>query len=427
MLSEFDYFMPTMQQAAITAQYYDEVAPSNPLNSTQANPLSTLEFKIPASADLYRDLGNTFLMVKCKIVKADGSNLDQDAAIAPTNLIAHSMWSNVQVNLCGKDLSDKDSLYPYRAIFETLLTYDKNVQETRCLLEGFAKDDAGKMDSLAVDGSANSGFMKRRAMAALSRTFTMYMRPHVDLFHQALLIPPNCALNVKFTPSTMEFAIMEDGAGTSKIVLLDAKMYVMTKKVSPELILAQKEMLGETNMRFHMNRVIMQRYGIAQGFKSLGIPLSFPGKLPKRIFLAFASNGAVTGNRALNPFNFTHFNVENMTLTVNGVEQGYKQLNFNAGDYQSAYLNLLGALGIDVADRSINITTDDYPGGYTIYGFQIAPGPIDGVVQTVANSIGSIVANVTFGVAPTTNVDLLVYAETPGLLELDKLSAVTVM
>ena len=45
----------------------------------------------------------------------------------------------------------------------------------------------------------------------------------------------------------------------------------------------------------------------------------------------------------------------------------------------------------------------------------------------MANSIGSIVANVTFGVAPTTNVDMLVYAETPGLLELDKLSAVTVM
>ena len=56
---------------------------------------------------------------------------------------------------------------------------------------------------------------------------------------------------------------MEDDDGTSKIVLLDAKMYVMTKKVSPELILAQKEMLGETNMRFQMNRVIMQRYDIA--------------------------------------------------------------------------------------------------------------------------------------------------------------------
>ena len=116
--------------------------------------MSTLEFKIPASADLYRDLGNTFLMVKCKLVKADGSDLDQDAAIAPANLLHIRIMVKRSSESIWKGLSDKDSLYPYRAIFETLLTYDKNVQETRCLLEGFAKDDAGKMDSLAVDGSA---------------------------------------------------------------------------------------------------------------------------------------------------------------------------------------------------------------------------------------------------------------------------------
>jgi hypothetical protein len=189
MLSEFDYFTPTIVQSAITAQYFDEISPTNPLNSSVANPLCTLEFKIPATTDLYRDLSNSFLMVKCKLTKVDGSPLGDTDAVAPTNLFAHSLWSNVAVNLCGKDLSDKDSLYPYRAMFETLLTYDKNVLETRCILEAFTKDDAGKMDSIAVDDSANSGFMKRRAMCKASRQFTMYARPHVDLFHQSLSIP----------------------------------------------------------------------------------------------------------------------------------------------------------------------------------------------------------------------------------------------
>ena len=427
MLSEFDYFTPTITQSAITAQYYDEISPTNPLNSSVANPVCTLEFKIPASTDLYRDLSNSFLMIKCKLTKADGADLTNAAAIAPANLFAHALWSNVAVNLCGKELSDKDSLYPYRAMFETLLTYDKNVQETRCLMEGFAKDDASKMDAIAVDGSANSGFMKRRAMAASSRAFTLYMRPHVDLFHQGLSIPPNCGMSIKFTPSPGDFVIMEANNGTTKVALLDAKMYVMTKKGTPELVLAQKQMLAETNMRFQMNRVVMQRYGIAAGFQSIGIPLSFPGKLPKRIFIAFAANAVVTGVRARNPFNFENFGMKSLTLTVNGVEQGAKQLDYATGDYQSAYLNLLSTLGLDIADRSINISVDDYPNGYTIYGFQIAPGPIDGTVQSVANSVGSIVANVNFAAAPAANVDMLVYAETPGVLEIDKLSAVTIM
>jgi hypothetical protein len=321
-LSEFDYFMPTVLQSAILAQYDDPLTPTNPLNSTVASPLCSLGFKIPATVDLCRDLSNTLLMVKCKLTKADGTNLDDGAGIAPTNLFAHSMWSNVAVNLSGKDLQDKDSLYPYRAMFETLLTYDKNVQDTRCWLEAFSKDDAWKFGSLAITDPSNSGFMKRKGLAAQSRTFAIYMRPHVDLFHQGLCIPPNCEMAIKFTPHTGDFATMEAAGGTTKIALMDAQLLVMTKKVATELVLAQKEVLGETNMRFPLNRVIMQRQGIAAGFQSLGIPLSFPGKLPKRILIAFADNPAATGAREKNPFNFKNYGMKSVTLTVNGSQQG---------------------------------------------------------------------------------------------------------
>ena len=427
MLSEFDYFMPTVIQSAILAEDYDEIAPTAPLNSNAANPLSTLEFKIPATTDIYRDLSNTFLMLKVKLTKADGTNLDDAAPIAPTNLFAHSLFSNVSVNLCGKDLTDKDSLYPYRALMETLLTYGKNVQETRGWLEAFSKDDAGRMDAITMDGTANSGFKKRQALANASRVFTLIARPHADILHQSLNIPPNCAMTIKYTPSTADFAIMEADGGTTKIALMDAILMVRIKKGAPELVLAQKEMLQETNMRFPLNRVIMQRYGIASGFKSLSVPLSFPGKLPKRIFIGLVLNTAATGSRSLNPFNFANFGLTDITLTVNGTEQGSKNLNFGTGDIQSAYLRTLAALGLDIDDRSINLTTDDFAGGYAIYGFQIAPGPVDGTVQSVASSVGSIVANLTFGTALGANVDMIVYSETPGVLEIDKLSAVSVM
>ena len=41
-------------------------------------------------------------MVKCKLTKADGADLTNAAAIAPVNLFAHALWSNIAVNLCGK-------------------------------------------------------------------------------------------------------------------------------------------------------------------------------------------------------------------------------------------------------------------------------------------------------------------------------------
>ena len=122
-----------------------------------------------------------------------------------------------------------------------------------------------------------------------------------------------------------------------------------TKKVAPELVLAHKEMLQKGNMRFPFNRVTVTRYGIAAGFKSISVPMNFPAKLPKRIFLGLVSNAATTGTRNKNPFNFQNFGLQDLTLTVNGVQVPMNglQMDYAKKDYMRAYLNTLQALGLD--------------------------------------------------------------------------------
>ena len=222
---------------------------------------------------------------------------------------------------------------------------------------------------------------------------------------------------------------MEVSTGTSKVVLLEARLFVRTKKVAPELVLAHKEMLQKGNMRFPLNRVTVSRYGIAAGFKSTSIPMNFPAKLPKRLFIGLVSNVASTGQRDKNPFNFQNFGLQDLTLTVNGVQVPMNglEMDFAKKDYMRAYLNTLQALGLDNDNRAIDITPDEFGSGYTIYGFKIAPGPVDGTVHTLANSVGSIAANLTFAAALTANVDVIVLAETPAIIEIDKLSSVNIL
>ena len=75
MLSEFDYFTPTIVQSAVVGEYDDAISTVNAINPTTSTGLNTLEFNIPGAADLYRDLNNSYLMVKVKIVKSDGADL----------------------------------------------------------------------------------------------------------------------------------------------------------------------------------------------------------------------------------------------------------------------------------------------------------------------------------------------------------------
>jgi hypothetical protein len=433
MLSEFDYFTPTVIQSAIVSEYDDVISPLNAINPTSATGLNTLEFNIPGAADLYRDLNNSILMLKIKLTKADGGATTATDKVGPVNLTLHSLFSNVSVTLCGKEISEKDTLYPYRAYLETLLTYDPNVLKTRLAAEGWYKDDAAAMDSLhlatANNNVANSGLVGRIGSTTESAAWILLGRPHVDLFHQPLDLPPNCGLTLKLTPSTSAFHIMEASTGTSKVILLEARLFVRTKKVAPELVLAHKEMLQKGNMRFPLNRVTVSRYGISAGFTSVSIPMNFPAKLPKRVFIGLVSNVASTGQRDKNPFNFQNFGLKDLSLTVNGVQLPMSglQMDYATKDYTRAYINTLQALGLDTENRAIDISLKDFAGGYTIYGFKIAPGPVDGTVHTLANSVGSVVANLVFATALTDNVDVIVLAETPAILEIDKLSSVNLL
>jgi hypothetical protein len=428
MLSEFDLFQPPVMQNTIVSEYDDCINATNAINSGSV--LNTLEFNVPGANDLYRDLNNSYLYLRCKLVAANGTNVADTLAVAPANLTLHTMFSNMSMTLCGKEITERDSLYPYRAYIETLLGYKKDVLDTRAVCEGWKKDDGSKMDAILLDANGQDGFKERHGMVKQSREFVLMGRPHLDLFHQPLDIPANCPFTLRLTPSPLAFTLMGAADTTSKIVLQDAKLYVRTKKVVPELILAHKGMLQKGhNMRFPMNRVTMSRYALSTGITSQNVTLSFPAKLPKRIVVGFVKNSSVTGAFDENPFNFKPFDVQKLHLNVNGLQLPASglEMKFANKDYYRAYLNTLAALDMDTGNSAICITPKDFESGYTLFAFKIAPGPTDSTVHTAANSVGSMNLSVTFGTALAAPVDVIVFAETPSTLEIDSVNAVIIL
>ena len=80
----------------------------------------------------------------------------------------------------------------------------------------------------------NSGFVTRQKIIRGSRPFTLVGRPHIDLFHQNLDIPPCCPITIKFTPAKSTFAFVGAVAHIGvKVMMLGAKLYVRSKKVAP--------------------------------------------------------------------------------------------------------------------------------------------------------------------------------------------------
>ncbi|GFW15664.1 uncharacterized protein TNCV_3581621 [Trichonephila clavipes] len=114
----------------------------------QFHPLSNVfdnapvEFHISGSAEDYIDLSQTQLYVKAKIVKVDNTPFTKDDTIGPVNLFLyiHSLFSQVDVSLNDRVVSNSSNTYPYRSYIETLLNHGYDSKTSQLTAELFYKD-----------------------------------------------------------------------------------------------------------------------------------------------------------------------------------------------------------------------------------------------------------------------------------------------
>ena len=133
---------------------------------------SPIEFDIASSGDDYIDFANSYLHVKAKITKANGSNLDGTDTVGPVNNFLHSLFSQIDVCFNGTLITNSTNTYPYRAYTENLLSYGPAAKKSQLTAGLFYKDEAGKMDKpnpLADEDDRNSGLALRAAFTVQSR------------------------------------------------------------------------------------------------------------------------------------------------------------------------------------------------------------------------------------------------------------------
>ncbi len=161
--SKFDYFDAIPIQTSIVDSYFIDYSPVSALNHQ-----GPINFIVHGSDHQYLDLANSILSVKCKILKADNDNLAADSgAVGPVNYTFHSLWSDIHVEICGRQVSETNGMYCYKALLETLLTNSGPVKKGQLQRALWSKDTTGKMEICTKDG-ANTGYNDRAEYFELS-------------------------------------------------------------------------------------------------------------------------------------------------------------------------------------------------------------------------------------------------------------------
>ncbi|XP_033639092.1 uncharacterized protein F54H12.2-like [Asterias rubens] len=180
--SELDLFTLPPTQTSIEKGQYVEYHPIS--NIADGGPI---QFYVPGSSEEYIDPSQTQLYVKVKVTKGDGTDIIDTDVVGPCNLLLQTLFSQVDVTLNERLISASTPTYPYRAMIETLLTYDKGAKTSQLTASGWSKDTAGKTDNVnctASEAETNAGLKTRRKRILNSRIIDLIGPIHGDLFCQ---------------------------------------------------------------------------------------------------------------------------------------------------------------------------------------------------------------------------------------------------
>lgn len=407
-------------QSAVERMYFQEVRSNSQLTG------NIIDMEITGKHGMeYVDLKRSKLYVKAKIVKGDGSKLETTDYVGPVNLFLQSMFSQVEVTMQGKLVTSTTSHYPYKAMIQTLLSYGDEAKTSQLTSQLWEKDTAGHLDDNDIDGGGNVGLYKRSLYFARSMTVDMEGPIYHDLFQVDRLILNQVAINVRLTRARPEFYLMTNAASPDfKVLIEDIVLKACKVQINPAVIYGHAEILKSVNAKYPFTKTEVKQIAIAAGTVNFDQDQLFQNIRPNRVVVGFVNALGAAGDYTKNPFNFQHFNVNQIGLFVDNVpvSGNVMRLNFNATSGRTiiqAFNNMFEVTDKWLHDSGIQISRSEFAGGYAMYCFEIEPNFGDDGTYLHLLKQGNVRLEVQFSSALTDAISCTVYAEYPGYFEIN--------
>lgn len=413
-LAELDLFSAPMTQLSIEDKKYQECQPLSALNDN-----SPIEFFIPGDGEKYLDLNDTMLHLRVKITERDGSDIPPDAGVALINYPLNTIFSQCDVILGDRLISQSSATHPYRAMIETLLNFSEDTLKSQFSAGLFYKDTAGAMDSIVINNGPNKGIKQRAVFTAESREVDLLGPLHADIFFCERLLLNSVDLRIKLIRNSDAFSLMGTRDSQFALKITSASLFVKKVTVSPAVRLGHAAALMKGNALYPLSRVSVKTYSIPENSRICNQENLFLGAMPKYVVLGMVHHDAFTGRRDLSPFNFRHNDVEYLALCQDGRQVPAKafQPQFDRGNSVREFYHMFSATGRHLKDLPLSIDRREFNEGYALFAFNLDPSEDADALSPVSN--GNLRLEMRFRVPLPQTTTLIVYACYDSILEID--------
>ena len=170
----------------------------------------------------------------------------------------------------------------------------------------------------ADDGDTNDGLVKRRIFVRESHTFDTMGRLHGNILFQDRYTRNEIGVKMKLLRGKDTFYHM---GGARKVKIMHVSLFVKKVKLTPSVFLPHAKTLERGSAKYPIRRVVCKSFTIPQNHMDVSHEELFSGQLPTRVVIGLVDNRAYNGDLTRNPFNFEHFNLNEIALYLDGQQQ----------------------------------------------------------------------------------------------------------
>jgi hypothetical protein len=186
-----------------------------------------------------------------------------------------------------------------------------------------------------------------------------------DIFMSEHLLLSYVDLKVILNRSSDKFCLMASKNDADfRVKLTDAYLKICKVKVNPSVSVAHEIALKKGPAIYPICRVECKSFIVPAGNPSLRKDNLFNGLVPKTFLFGMVESDAFNGALKKNPYNFQHFSVSSIGITVNGEKMPFKPLQFSYGaapKYIEVFTTLFSGTGKMYHNTGNNISREEFP------------------------------------------------------------------
>ena len=226
--------------------------------TTLGDNIPRLEFTVPADKQNYTDLRETYILIKMRYVKADGSGIGATPVLGPVNYPVTSMIKSITMAINDTRVTPNDNNSAYIHFLHAFtqghdakssyLTAGLYYEDTMTNATTINQNDPRAVNPADGEPIKNEGLSKRMGFFINGKDVLLLGKLYIPPHNTTKLYLPHLKFDYTMEMAPFEFWNMSTGAANAhKVVISEAKLLVRRVAVSSAVRVAHEQLLQKRN------------------------------------------------------------------------------------------------------------------------------------------------------------------------------------